>query len=209
MMQPRSKWRGALWTFPIIVVLYAYSVYNSFFATELGYVYDPTTDRLFELNLTLNVSTCDKWTPLTPFKHCFLGKVGHVEYQGTLETIEANHKLARENPKAWIESQNSKIEALLDGNAAKEPVASWDIDYYWRQAVPVSELLPKRLSPLIDSTTDQNTDLIAVDVVIARRTSFDKPADIEVVRSAVLIRGRAARRFATWMGVWELDELPS
>jgi hypothetical protein len=94
-----------------------------------------------------------------------------VEYQGTLETIEANRKLARENPKAWIESQNNKIEALLDGNAAKEPVASWHIDYYWRQAVPVSELLPKRLSPLIDSTTDQNTDLIAVDVVIARRTS--------------------------------------
>jgi hypothetical protein len=45
--------------------------------------------------------------------------VGHVEYQGTLETIEANRKLARENPKAWIESQNNKIEALLDGNAAK------------------------------------------------------------------------------------------
>jgi hypothetical protein len=61
MMQPRSKWRGALWIFSIIAVLYAYSVYNAFFATELGYVYDSTTDRLFELNLTLNISTCDKW----------------------------------------------------------------------------------------------------------------------------------------------------
>ena len=65
MMQPRSKWRGALWIFSIIAVLYAYSVSNAFFATELGYVYDPTTDRLFELNLTLNISTCDKWTELS------------------------------------------------------------------------------------------------------------------------------------------------
>lgn len=207
-MHPRSKYRGAFWVFLIIAVLYAYAVYNSFFATELGYVYDPTTDRLFELKLALNMSTCEKWTPLTPFKHCFLGKVGRIEYQGTLEEIEANRKLARENPKAWTESQNSKIEALLNSNGVKEPVVSWDIDYYWRRAIPISELLPKRMFPLIDSTADQSTDLIAVDVVVVSRTSFDKPADIEVVRNAVLIRGRAARRFATWMEVWELDELP-
>ena len=208
-MQPRSKWRGALWVFPIIPILYAYAVYNSFFATELGYVYDPTTDRLFELTIALNMSTCDKWTPLTPLKHCIFGEVSHVEYQGTLQIIEANRKLALENPKAWIESQNNKVQALLNGKASKDPDRSWDIDYYWRQAVSLSELLPKRLSPLMDSTTDQNTDLIAVDVIISHRTSFDKPADIEVVRSAVLMRGRAARRFATWLGVWELTELPS
>ncbi len=207
-MHPRSKYRGALWVFFIIAVLYAYAVYNSFFATELGYVYDPTTDRLFELKLALNMSTCDKWTPLTPFKHCFLDKVGRVEYQGTLEEIEANRKLVRENPRAWLETQNSKVEALLNGVGAKEPVAYWDIAYYWNPAIRVSELLPKRMLPLIDSTAAQSTDLIAVDVVVVRRALFAKPVDIEFVRNAVLIRGRAARRFATWMGVWELDELP-
>lgn len=205
-MQTTSKWRGALWIAAIITVLYAIQVYNSFFATELGYVYDPATDRLFELHLTPSISTCDKWTPLIPFKHCFLGKVGNVEYQGTLEAIAANSKLARENPKAWMEDQNKKIDALLSGKSTKE-FEFWNIDYHWTKAVPVSELLPKRLSPLKDSTTDQSPDVITVDAVIARRTSFDKPADIEVVRNAVLIRGIAARRFE-WMGVGDLDDLP-
>ena len=60
----------------VVAVVYLYSVYNSFFTTELGYVYDPATDRLFELHLTPSIKTCDKWTPLTPFKSCFLGEVG-------------------------------------------------------------------------------------------------------------------------------------
>lgn len=209
MMHAMSRKSGILWIFFIIAVLYTHAVYSSFFATELGYVYDPATDRLFELTLGINMSVCDKWTPLTPFKYCFRGEVSHVEYLGTLQAIEANRKLAREDPKAWMESQNSKVEALLNNNADKDPVIYWGIDYYWRQAVPLVELLPKRLSSLVGSTTDQSTDLIAVDVVIARLTSLGKQPDIEVVRSAVLLRGRAARRFATWMGAWELNELPS
>lgn len=207
-MQTTSKWRGALWIAAIITVLYAYSVYNSFFSKQLGYVYDPATDRLFQLDLTPSINTCDKWSSLIPFKHCFLGNVGHVEYRGTLESIEADHKLVRENFKAFLENQNNKIGALLSGKPPKE-LASWNMNYYWTQAVPVSELLPKRLSTLKDSTTDQDPDLIAVDVVIARRTSFAKPADIEVVRSAVLIRGIAAMRLSTWEKLLELDELPN
>lgn len=206
-MQTTSKWRGALWIAAVITVLYAYSVYNSFFAKQLGYIYDPVTDRLFELDLTPNINTCDKWTPLIPFKHCFFGGVSRVEYQGTLEAIEADRKLARENPKVWMENQNKKIDALLSGKPAKELI-SWNINYYWTQAVPVSELLPKRLSQLKDRTTDQSPEVIAVDVVMARRTSFAKPVDIEVVRNAVLIRNMAAMRFSTWMRVLELDELP-
>lgn len=216
MQAATSRWRRALWLLAIIPALYAYSVYSSFFATELGYVYDPATDRLFELHLTPSINTCDKWTPLTPFKYCFRGEVGNVEYQGTLEAIEANRKLGRENLKAVVENLMKKSDALLSGTAAKERLSSWksdyygaQINYYWTPAVPVSELLPRRLSALKDSITGESRDVIAVDVVIARRTSYDMPAQFDVVRKAVLIRGIAARRFVTWMHEWKLDELPN
>lgn len=60
-----------------------------------------------------------------------------------------------------------------------------------------------------NSTNDQTPDVIAVDVVIARMTFNATPAEIEIVRNAVLIQGVAARRLSTWMGVLELDELPN
>jgi hypothetical protein len=47
-----------------------------------------------------------------------------------------------------------------------------------------------------------------VDVVIARMAYDAMSAEIGIVRDAVLIRGTAARRLSTWMGVLELDDLP-
>lgn len=208
-------WKRWLWLLAIITALYAYSVYSSFFATELAYVYDPATDQVFELHLTPTISTCDKWTPLIPFKNCFRGEVSSVEYQGTLEAIEAHRKLGREDPKATAEKLIKEADSLLSNTFAEEHRSSLKyyyhgagIIYYWTPAVPVSELLPRRLSALADSTTGESREVIAVDLVIARRTSFKLPAEFDVARNTVLIRGRAARRFATWVNIWELDELP-
>lgn len=206
-MQIMRRWRGTLWIAAILTVLYAHSVYISFFARQLGYVYDPGTDRLFEINLTPSISTCDKWTPLIPFKRCFLGEVDDVEYRGKLQELEADRNLMKENPKAWLENQDRKIDMLLSGSSAQKS-EFLNIDYFRTRAIPVSKLLPERLSPLKDSTTDQSPDVITTDVVIAHITFNGKPVEIEVVRNAVLIRGRAARRFSTWMGILELEELP-
>ncbi|QPD02618.1 MAG: hypothetical protein Nkreftii_000392 [Candidatus Nitrospira kreftii] len=208
MLVATKKRKWTLWIATTIVVLYAYSVYISFFSQQLGYVYDPGTDRLFQVSLTPNISTCDKWTPLIPFHRCYLGEVGNVVYRGTLRSIEAKRNLMKENPKEWLDNQNEKIDELLSGHSTKE-LEFWNIEYFRTPVVPVAELLPKRLSVLENSTTDQNPDVIAADVVIARMMFNAIPAEIEVVRNAVLIRGMAARRLLTWMEVLELDELPN
>jgi len=187
--------RGAIWIAAFIAALYAVSVYNSFFDTRVGYIYDPATDRLFQVELTRSINRCDKWTPLTPFKNCFFGDIGRVEYQGKLKAIEERYSLMKQNPKAWLENKQKEIDALLAGTSGTE-FAFWNITYYRTMQAPVSELLPKILHSLKDSTTDQTPDLVAIDAVIARDGVKADPVEIEVVRKALLIRGRAASKIA-------------
>jgi len=184
-----------MWIAAFIAAMYAVSVYNSFFDKRVGYVYDPATDRLFQIELTPSINKCDKWTPVTPFKNCFFGEVGRVEYQGKLKAIEERYNLMKQNPKAWLENQKEEIDALLAGTSGNE-FAFWNITYYRTKQAPVSELLPKILHSLKDSTTDQLPDVVAIDAVIARDTSKADPVEIEVVRKALLIRGRAASKIA-------------
>lgn len=120
MLEATKKRKWTFWIATSIMVLYVYSVYISFFAQQLGYFYDPGTDRLFQVSLTPSISTCDKWTPLIPFQRCFLGEVGNVVDRGTLQAIEAGRNLMRENPKEWLENQNKRIDELLSGHSAKE-----------------------------------------------------------------------------------------
>jgi len=195
-----SSLRGAIWVAAFIAALYAVSVYNSFFDTRVGYIYDPATDRLFQVELTRSINNCDKWTPLTPFKNCFFGDVARVEYQGKLKAIEERYSLMKQNPKAWLENQQKEIDALLAGNSRTE-FASWNITYHRTKHTPVSELLPKILYSLKDSATDQIPDVVAIDAVIARDSLKADPVEIEVVRKALLIRGRAASKIA--MGEFE------
>lgn len=192
----KSNLRGALWIAAFIAVLYTVSVYNSFFEKRVGYIYDPATDRLFHIELTPSINSCDKWTLLTLFKNCFFGDVGRVEYQGKLKAIEERYNLMKQNPKVWLENQQKEIDALLAGTSGKE-FAYWNIAYYRTKQIPVSELLPKILYSLKDSITDQLPDVVAVDAVIARETLKD-PVEIEVVRKAVLIHGRAAGKISMW-----------
>ena len=187
--------RGAIWITAFIAALYAASVYNSFFDTRVGYIYDPATDRLFRVELTRSINTCDKWTPLTPFKNCFFGDIGRVEYQGKLKAVEQRYSLMKQNPKAWLENQKKEIDALLAGTSGNE-FAFWNITYYRTKQASVAELLPKILYPLKDSTTDQNPDVVAIDAVITRDSLKADPVEIEVVRKALLIRGRAASKIA-------------
>jgi hypothetical protein len=195
-----SSLRGAIWVAAFIAALYAVSVYNSFFDTRVGYIYDPATDRLFQIELTRSINKCDKWTPLTPFKNCFFGDVGRVEYQGKLKAVEERYNLMKQNPKAWLENQQKEIDALLAGNSRTE-FASWNITYHRTKQAPVSELLPRILYSLKDSATDQTADVVAIDAVIARDSLKADSVEIEVVRKALLIRGRAASKIA--MGEFE------
>ena len=83
-----------------------------------------------------------------------------------------------ENPKAAKE----QLMKMGEGRSSRNSYFGAQINYYWTPAVPLSELLPKRLSALADSKTAESRDAIAVDVVIARRAKFDEPAELEIVR---------------------------
>ncbi|SRR6266571_3914034 len=197
MDQGHRKWSGIGWIAAFVGVLYAISVYNSVFAKRPAYIYDPATDRLFELVLMQSFSSCDKWVLAIPFRHCFFGEVANVDYRGKFHDkvteIEADRNLMQKDSKAWLQKRQQEINTLLT-STPKDDFEFWDIVYHRADGVHASDLLPPKLSEFADMKTDALPDAFPVDIVLVRSRLKNKAAEIEIVRNAVLIRGKAAYR---------------
>ena len=194
MTEPRKSRAGVLWLALFVAVVYAASVYNSFFSTRLAFLYDPASDRLFELELMLSLSSCNKWTPLIPFQECLFGEVVSVQYRGKfsekLKEVESDRVLMKTDSEAWLQKQKRKVQKLLAEGVAD--LELWDLTYHTTNAVRFQDRLPQRLSSLADLKTGDLPDVFPVDVVLGRSTLKVRRQEFEIVRNAVFFRGRAA-----------------
>jgi hypothetical protein len=200
-MASAKRWSGAGWFLAFVAGLYSVSVYNSFFERRPAYIYEPSRDRLFELKLAPSIVQCDKWTPLIPFKSCFFGDVAEVDYRGKLHEklhrLEVDRKLFEKDSKAWLQKQEEELQEdlqrLLSG-VSKGEMEFFDISYFARRSVQVRTLIPQELAVLHEFADSNSDDVFTVDIVITRRKLSDDVTDIEVVKDAVFIRGRAAQK---------------
>lgn len=198
-MASANRWAGLGWVLAFLAGLYLISVYNSFFEQTLAFVYEPGSDRLFELQLSPNFSHCDKWTPLVPFNSCFFGEVASVEFRGKLHEVlrkrEADDLLLRENPKAWSKEHEAEINRMVAGLGGEEEF--FNISYFARHLTQVPSIIPKGLAVLHEFVEKKSNDVFAADIVISRSTLQVDSTEFEIVRNALFIRGRAAQKVSS------------
>lgn len=198
MIDKESK-RVAIYFILVIMLLYAWRVYDSFFDSSPGYAYHPGSDRIFALQLKPTISIYDKWAPLIPFKSLQHNRIGSAKYLGELSLLvqeyEADRELMLHDFEAWKNKNKKKLDETL-ARIKRYEHDSWFVSSHHRYDLPVADLLPPSLSHLTAFTHKMPPEVFASDIVVARRTlgtdfTFE-PAVIEILRESIIIRGHAA-----------------
>jgi hypothetical protein len=203
MTRTERYWVTVLVVLLIIGFLYGKIVYDSFFESQAGYIYDPETDRIFSVELKPSIDHSEKWTPLIPFKSFYFGEIGLTEYLGKLtpliKEIEAEQKLIKEDPLVFVEKTRKEFEALI-ADYESGNLDLWDIKYFPKWDLNPKGLLPSQLINLKEFIRNEPPDIFVADVIVAHwrlKAMKEKPAaETELIRKVLFIRGKAAYQLA-------------
>jgi len=155
--------------------LYAWSLYSSFYEIRTGYFYDPSSDRIWRVNLKPTIDPSEKFLKLIPFRSFYFGDIGAASCLGQLHTLLEDAQKGRRHTRDEIESE---------------------IEYYLPlREMAVSELLPDKLSQLNRFAVGDTPEVFACDIVVATYSPEKlSPIGLELIRNAIFIRGNAARK---------------
>jgi hypothetical protein len=166
------------------------------FDTRMGYVYHPTTDRLYEVEIKPSVSG---WGEIfNPFSEILYFDIRYAELLGNLQALVAEHevnaRLVREDPNAWRNKRHIKLDAELKNSSEKTKrwletgFESLDINFYHRNDLKESDLLPDVLAGLRKYVRGDRPVILAGDAVIVVWRE-NRQAEVELLNGAIFIRG--------------------
>lgn len=180
----------------LLSALYSVQVYKSFFESKFGYVYEPASDRLFQLKLVPEFNGCDWWIPLIPFTNCFFGKVSDAQYVGKvqeqLQRLEVNRRLFATDSKLAIQEILREVEA-----STSEDIVNLEISYFATRLPVAPGQIPESLRVLREFTERKSEDVFLADIVVSRSALAQsplkyRPVTVEILRGALFVRGAAA-----------------
>lgn len=179
----------------VILFLYCWSSYNSIFDRRVAYIYHPSSDRIFKIELAPSLYKYKKWEPFIPFHSFFYGEIDGSHYIGTLQDVlaevQSDRRLLKENPDAWFKKKRLEMETLVQ-EAKDNELKFWDIKYFVRLDIAPETLLPDSMSVLRKYSKDRPSNFLSVDVIVSRRSMTEKRPVLELLEGALLIRDRAA-----------------
>ena len=177
-----------------LLIVYVWGSYNDLFSRRLGFVYHPESDRIFRVDFAPSLSRYDRWTPFIPFQSLFFGEIERAEYLGLLVSllgeIRADGELLEQDIDRWLQENRLELETTISELQADD-LEFWDIEYFPRHDVDAKNLLPQILSRLREFTIGERPDVFPADIVVSRGRLTGPAADIEILRHALIIRGRA------------------
>ena len=177
-----------------LLIVYAWNSYSDVFSRRLGFVYHPESDRIFRVDFAPTLHRDDKWTPFIPFQSLFFGEIERAEYLGLLVPllgeIRADRELLEQDIDRWLKKNRFELENMIS-ELQSDDLEFWDIEYFARHDVDANILLPQVLLRLREFTTGERPDVFPADIVVSRWRPIVPSTEIEILRHALIIRGRA------------------
>lgn len=192
-----------------VVPFYLWSVYDSFFETRIGYIYDLSSDQLYRIELSPSIYPSEQWTShLNPFSSPHFGEISTVERQGSL-----TEKIAEWNKPVDSETFEAELERLWEDH----DIESLYAEYWPRWDLDPKSLLPPQWRRLPETLGDFDGEIIPADVVIARylwsreRWSAEppRPSDLQMLRGVLVLKESAARAvngYCFWLPQYQWPE---
>ena len=159
-----------------IALSYGIYVYGAFPRASAAYVYYPLTDEIFRVRLKPRGSEAGHLKRLIASTSSSMGKVDSTDYLGRFTPL-----LERTKTDRWRSSVRSLDE-----------VASWRLEFFRREDLPVTEMLPPQFHDWIPASVEDANDLISVDAVVMER-KLHQAVEVRTLRGALLIQGGLAR----------------
>jgi hypothetical protein len=178
-------------TLLLVAPFYLWSIYDAFFESRSGYIYDPASDQLYWLQLRPHIYRFQHWKRhLLPFSSPPFTEISYVERQASL--VE---ELAWRNRPFDLESFERESDRLW-----QEPKASMDrendfidAEYWPRHDLDAKTMLPPQWRRLPEKLTDFDSAVIPADVIIARvALNRGAPIDFQILRGVLFLSDAAA-----------------
>jgi len=163
---------------------------------------------LFQVELKPTFNKRDKWSLLIQFKRPYFGSIGSVTYLGKVtllfEEIEADNNLRIQDRDAWLKKIQSDTVKLFEDYKSKS-MKLWDISFFPRYGLDLSNLIPNQLSFLKKYIDNDIHNVLGADVMVGCRELPSMESRIstknydvygttttELIREGLLIRDEAA-----------------
>ncbi len=172
-----------------ISTLIIWSAYDNLFSSATGYIYDPSTDELYEVEIETAPLSGTQWRNLLPLVPPPYWQLGFTQPTGKLtEFIDLQQKLpARDREYPQFDREFGWLREDFDDNC--DLAAEWP-----RHDVDPKTLLPpqwQRLKKILHDIDRPNIN--SADVVIGT-CDYSKvgPTDFKIIRSALILFPAAA-----------------
>ncbi|QOC22575.1 hypothetical protein IC757_16475 [Wenzhouxiangella sp. AB-CW3] len=191
-----------------ITFLYVLHSYRATLNTEIGFLYHPDTNRIYEVELSAWVGHETLARRLMPWSKAHYGVTGIGDYLGPLneilELIEKDKSLKQTDQGQWVERRGQSANEWLE-KVATQGLSVWefsytDIAYLIRTDIDRSDELINLLPGIEKYDFDPSEYMLTVDAFVANRSSESNSHDIETLSQALLIRGRSAA-YLRYLGV--------
>jgi hypothetical protein len=183
--------------------------FNSIFDENKGFLYDPASDRIYDVTSKQYYVDGDGWSFFIPFLSFFFGYrefVVRADFLGQAnylqEQVIADRELLLKDKEAFDKRQHAMFDEMISDLKKSE---FYNISYYPHSRVHPLKILPKHLNYLKEYTEDKffdYPDIISVDAVVTKyyiRPEFLRKEgaegvediSIELIKNALLIRSKA------------------
>ena len=206
MEEQEEKWIIGLVVALAVGVIYGLWVYSSILGERHGYVYDPKTDRIFEVTVGQD-DPVSKKDELNPFKKTTYHRIKDVRYLGDMR--ELLRRAEEEKKLDAIEWEKQFEKYMAEWNDSLKSGSSWDMVEYRRDDLSVGELLPGEMRTVRDIIMKGKGEGEACEIVATHYYDWEfrdmlrdetstpsgeerSPLKVEVIEKGVFIVGESA-----------------
>jgi hypothetical protein len=186
----------------ILIISYFVNAYGSLFEKRHAYLYEPSTDNLYRLELSISLSNNIKWKVFNPLYTLRYTEPDFGEYLGKLDDIlneaKLNHKLLIDDFEAWSTKQDIEFDKIVNSLPDTNIHEYQAFEYFIDHSSPSENSLLNKLPVELQTSNNITTNIFVVDAVIVSHSyNFDQPElslspEISVVRKALLIKNEVA-----------------
>ena len=184
----------------VTVLGYVLHSYQAALNTEIGFIYHPETEQIYEVELTAWVGHETLLRRLSPFSKTHYGVTGVGEHLGTfpdiIELSEKDRFLRESDIQTWTSNRlHSSLAALNEFNRQDIGLFDWsylDIAYVVRTDVDRTDDFLKLLPNINGYVQDSSKYLLTIDAFLARQRNANSKHEVEILTESILARGPVA-----------------